>query len=194
MDVTFSTFASLVRLTLRSPREAAGLLLRLGLSAQSAWSALALLAVASALVMSGVSALTPMTGPEGEAMPVPGPFFWAGMLGFGMAVTALLMQGVGRWRGGSGTLPGAVLLVAWLQVIQLGLVFVEILLLGLLPPLAGLVEIASVVIYLWLLTHFVAELHGFRSVGLVLGGVLATFLVMVVVMALVLWTFIPAGI
>ena len=63
-----------------------------------------------------------------------------------------------------------------------------------LPPLAGLLEIASVVIFLWLLTNFVAELHGFQSVWKVLAGVLLTFVVMVIVLTVLLMPFFPAGI
>lgn len=194
MDVTIGGLVALLKLTFQAPRRAAAQLIQLGMPDSARWAALVLMAVASAIVMHAVAVMAPSVGPEGEVTALPGPFFWAGMVGFGMGMTALLAYGVGRWRGGRGTLPDAVLLVAWLQVVQLALVFVQMLLLVLVPPLASVLELASVVIFLWLLTNFVAELHGFRSVGMVLAGVLATFVVMVLVMTVVLLPFFPAGI
>ncbi|AWB48504.1 YIP1 family protein [Gemmobacter aquarius] len=194
MDVTVGGLVALLKLTFQNPRKAAAMIVQSGLPDNARWAALVLMAVASAIVMYAVSAMAPTIGPDGEVIAMPGPFFWAGMVGFGMGVTALLVYGVGRWRGGSGSLPDAVLLVAWLQVVQLALVFMQMVLLVVMPPLASLLEVASVVIFLWLLTNFVAELHGFRSVGMVLAGVIATFVVMVLVMTVVLLPFFPAGI
>lgn len=194
MDVTVGGLIGLFKLTFQAPRRAAALIMQAGLPDSARWAALVLMAAASAIVMSAVAAMSPTIGPDGEAVAMPGPFFWAGMVGFGMGVTALLVYGVGRWRGGRGSLPDAVLLVAWLQAVQLALVLVQMVLLVVMPPLAFLVEVASVVIFLWLLTNFVAELHGFRSAGMVLAGVIVTFVVMVLVMTVVLMPFFPAGI
>lgn len=194
MDLTVASIVALLKLTFQAPRQAAALLMKLGLPDNARWAALVLMAVASALVMYAVSEVAPTVGPDGEVLPTPGPFFWAGMVGFGMGMTAMLAYGVGRWRGGRGSMSDAVLLVAWLQVVQLALVAVQMLLLVVMPPLAAVLEIASVVIFLWLLSNFVAELHGFASVGRVAGGVLMTFVVMVIVMTVVLLPFLPAGI
>ena len=194
MNLTVGGLVALLKLTFQSPREAAAVLMRLPLPDAARWGALVLMAVTSALVMYGVSAAAPMVGPEGEVIATPGPFFWAGMVGFGMAMTALLAHAVGRWRGGRGTLPDAVLLVAWLQVVQLTLVAVQMVLLLVVPPLAAVLEIGSVVIFLWLLTNFVAELHGFQSLGRVFAGVIITFVVMVIVMTVLFLPFLPAGV
>lgn len=194
MELSLGAFVELLKLTFRAPRAAASALMKAQLPDGARWAALILMAVTSAIVMHAVSSLTPMVGPDGEVVPMPGPFFWAAMVGFGMSMTALLAYGVGRWRGGRGTLPDAVLLVAWLQVVQLVLVAAQLVLLLVLPPLAGLLELASVVIFLWLLTAFVAEMHGFPSTGRVLAGVLVTFGAVVLVMTVFLMPFMPAGI
>ncbi len=194
MELSFGAIAALLGLTLRAPRQAAALLMRAKLPDGARWAALALMAVLSAIVMYSVSSMAPVTGPDGAPLPMPGPFFWAGMVGFGMGLTALMAYGVGRWRGGRGTLPDAVLLVAWLQVVQLALVALQLVLLLLVPVLADLLEIGSVVVFFWLLTAFVAELHGFRSTGKVLAGVVLTFAAMVLAMTVLLLPFMPAGI
>lgn len=194
MDLTFGGLVALVQLTFRDPRQAAAVVKGLRVSDGARWMALVLMAVASAIVMHLVSSMAPPVGPDGEVIALPGPFFWAGMVGFGMCLTAVLAYGVGRWRGGRGTLPEAALLVAWLQVIQLVLVVLQLLIAVILPPLSGLLDVLSVVVFLWLLTNFVAELHGFRSVWKVLLGVVLTFAAAVVLLTLVLLPLMPTGV
>ena len=187
MDLTLSNLQALVALTLRDPRAAARILMRVPLSLQGRWIALALMAVLSALLMQVMGSLLPApTGPEGEELPQVGPFFWAGMVATGMVMSALMAHVVGRWRGGKGELPDAVILIAWLQFIQLLVVALQIGVMLVLPPVAAVLEVAGVLLFLWLLVNFVAEMHGFRSLGLVFIGVLLTFFGFVFVMSLVL--------
>jgi hypothetical protein len=103
-----------------------------------------------------------------------------------MVLTSLQVFAVGRWRGGRGELPDAVILIAWLQFIQLLVVAAQILLMIVLPAVAPVLEIAGVILFLWLLVNFVAEMHGFRSLGLVFLGVIITFVGFVFGMSLLL--------
>lgn len=176
MQLTVGNLAGLVRLTLTDPRLAARAVMAQPLPVQARWWALILTAVLSAFLMQAVTALLPpLPGPDGEAVTPIGPAIWAGMVASGMVMTVLLVHHVGRWRGGSGQLGDAVLLVAWLQFIQLLTVLLQIVVMLVLPFAAPLVEIGGVLLFLWLLVHFVAELHGFRSIGLVFLGVVVTF-------------------
>ncbi|MBU9698387.1 YIP1 family protein [Rhodobacteraceae bacterium HSP-20] len=176
MQLTVGNLAGLVRLTLGDPRLAARAVMAQPLPVQARWGALILTAVLSAFLMQAVTALLPpLPGPDGEAVTPIGPAIWAGMVASGMVMTVLLVHHVGRWRGGSGQLGDAVLLVAWLQFIQLLTVLLQIVVMLVLPFAAPLVEIGGVLLFLWLLVHFVAELHGFRSIGLVFLGVVVTF-------------------
>lgn len=176
MQLTVGNLAGLVRLTLGDPRLAARAVMAQPLPVQARWWALILTAVLSAFLMQAVTALLPpLPGPDGEAVTPIGPAIWAGMVASGMVMTVLLVHHVGRWRGGSGQLGDAVLLVAWLQFIQLLTVLLQIVVMLVLPFAAPLVEIGGVLLFLWLLVHFVAELHGFRSIGLVFLGVVVTF-------------------
>lgn len=187
MELTLANLSGLVRLTFAKPREAARVVLRQPLPMQARWGAIALMAVLSAVLMQGMAALLPPApGPDGTVLEPVGPFFWAGMVGFGMVLTAVLAHFVGRWRGGKGELADSVILVAWLQFIQLLLVVLQLALLVILPIAAPIVEIGSLVIFLWLLVNFVAEMHGFRSLGLVFLGVIITFVVAVFLMSLLL--------
>lgn len=187
MDLTFGNIAGLVALTLRDPRGAARVILRVPLPLSGRWAALVLMAVLSAVLMQALQALLPPpVAPDGTALEPVGPFFWAGMVAVGMVLTSLMVFAVGRWRGGKGELPDAVILIAWLQFIQLLVVAAQILLMVVLPFVAPVLEIVGVILFLWLLVNFVAEMHGFRSLGLVFLGVIITFVGFVFGMSLLL--------
>ncbi|MEN9411461.1 MAG: hypothetical protein RL216_3435 [Pseudomonadota bacterium] len=187
MDLSLGNIAGLVALTLRDPRGAARVILRVPLPLSGRWAALVLMAVLSAVLMQALQALLPPpVAPDGTTLTPVGPFFWAGMVAVGMVLTSLLVFAVGRWRGGRGELPDAVILIAWLQFIQLLVVAAQILLMIVLPAVAPVLEIAGVILFLWLLVNFVAEMHGFRSLGLVFLGVIITFVGFVFGMSLLL--------
>ena len=187
MEMTLANVAGLVRLTIAKPREAAQVVMRLPMTLQDRWAVVALMAVLSAFLMQAMAALIPPTvGPNGEVFQPVGPFFWAGMVAIGMVITASLAFAVGRWRGGKGELADAVILIAWLQFIQLLLVVLQLVLLVTVPVLTPVVEIGAVLLFLWLLVNFVAEMHGFRSLGLVFLGVIVTFVAAVFAMSILL--------
>ena len=187
MTLTFANIAALVRLTLTQPRAAAAAVMRLPLPMSGRWSALLLAAALSAMLMQVLAAmLPPAVGPDGQALRPVGPLVWAGMVTVGMMITAGLAHSVGRWRGGKGEFPDALILVAWLQFLQLLLVAVQILLMAVLPALAPLAEIGGVLLFLWLLVNFVAEMHGFKSLGMVFLGVILTFVATVFALSIVM--------
>lgn len=187
MELTLANVMGLVRQTFADPRVAAQVVLRLPMPLQARWAAVALMAVLSAVLMHLMSGLMPpAVGPDGQVLPAISPFFWAGMVGFGMVMTALLAFVVGRWRGGRGELADAVILVAWLQFIQLLIVVIQLVVLVALPVLAPIVEVGAVLIFLWLLVNFVAEMHGFRSLGMVFLGIVVTFVLAVFGMTILL--------
>jgi hypothetical protein len=66
------------------------------------------------------------------------------------------------------------------------MVVLQLVLLVTVPLLTPVVEIGAVLLFLWLLVNFVAEMHGFRSLGLVFLGVVVTFVVAVFSMSLLL--------
>lgn len=194
MDLTLSTLLALARLTVQSPREGAQAVMRLPLPGNAKWVALLLLAVISAILMQVMAILLPPVTPDGTPVTPVGPFFWTGMVAGGMVLTTVLVYRIGKWRGGVGRFEDALILVVWLQFIQLLLVMVQLVLLFILPPLATLVEVVAVALFLWLLTNFVAELHRFRSLGLVFLGVILTFVAAVLVMSVLLMPFISMGV
>jgi hypothetical protein len=193
MEPTLANLLSLARLSITAPREAARAIMALRMPMNARWAALVLMAVCSALVMHLMAVLMPSYTADGLPAELIGPFVWAGTVSFGMIITALLVHYVGRWRGGTGRFADALILVTWLQFIQLLLVIVQLVLMLVIPPLVPVFEILTIVIFLWLLTNFVAEVHGFKSHWMVFGSVIATFLVAVFLLSLLLLPFLSVG-
>ena len=155
------------------------------------WQALALLLVASTWlkVLGGI--LFPVD-PE-----LAGPLL-ADPLMMGLAeaaisvLTVFVIFWVGRAVGGTGSLGGAIALVTWMQfvllIVELGVLFLGVFA----PGLAVILWVMGLIMTFWILTHFIAVLHGFASAGMVFAGILVTLFVMVVLMS-ILFSLLGAG-
>ena len=161
--------------TLRAPRPTFAQLHRMSLPAEALWIGLALTVVLSMIfgvLMTLVLGASPAEAdPEAVAV-APDPV----VLGFAqfaiLTVSVFLIHKVGRMMGGRGDFPGAILAVAWLQFVLTCLQIVQTAVI-LFSPILGLpIFIAGLVIFFWLLTSFIAELHGFTSLGRVFGMIL----------------------
>ncbi len=155
--------------TVRQPRPTFGRLMSLNLPRDVLWQALALTLILSTLITELTSVfLAP--APDGGF--VISPLMLVTVQAAVPVLTIFLIHWLGRGMGGTGRLEDAILAVTWLQVVMLGLQLVQIVALALLPPLSGIVVIAGLALFLYLLTAFIAELHGFASMGRVFGMIL----------------------
>jgi hypothetical protein len=161
MTLTLNSLLAMVWRTVRNPREGATELLSLGVPREALWPALALVVVLSILFAQVTSLL--MTGQAGMGgMPI-GPAATGFVQLLLLVVMVFAIFWIGRAMGGSGSFEEAILLVAWLQFIMVCLQVVQAAALLILPPVAGLIGVAGLVLFLWLLTNFIAVLHGFSS-------------------------------
>lgn len=159
--------------TFREPRETFRRILNLGLSIQEVWLALATVTAVTAFLFH-ITAMVAVRMDGNLAMGAVGPLL-AGAIEFaGLALIGLLIFWGGRMFGGVGSLTDALLAVVWLQTVLDAIQVVQLVLMLILPVVSGLIGLASVGAMFWLITVFVAELHGFRSrfktlIGIVLG-------------------------
>lgn len=180
--------AGLAQLTLQDPKQAARVLLAEGVPLRARSAGLLLVAILSAITASiqitGREALDPLSAFM-LASPVRATIFqW-----LFLSVSVVLIHRVGRAFGGTGSFADALLIVVWLQVIMLGFQVLQLAVAPLAPAFSGLIGLVSFMIYLWLLTVFISELHGFVARGLVflamvITGVAAGFLLVVLLILL----------
>ena len=98
-----------------------------------------------------------------------------------LALTVLLTVRVGRLFGGKGRFWDGLALLVWLNVVVIVVEAAQLLVLAVMPPIRGVIEIvafAPLVWLTWVYANFVAELHGFQNAFFVLGAMLLTALVL----------------
>lgn len=111
----------------------------------------------------------------------------AGMIGASLLViTIFAIYWVGRIFGGVGRFDQAILTILWLQFVMLIAQSVMLLLAFFASGLAAMVNVSATVLTFWILSHFIAEMHGFKSVGLVFLMIILTIIAMLVGLAVIL--------
>lgn len=186
MDFSLTSLISLVGDTIRAPREGARRILALGLPMSARWSALALMAVLSALLTHFSFGLMSADHKAEMALVMASPVRTAVLQGLLLLIMVHSVHWFGRLRGGKGTFADALMLVVWLQFILLCLQVTQIIAQVLVPPVGDILGIVGLVLFFWLLTHFVAELHGFTSLRMVFVSIVLTMLGVGIVIGLVL--------
>ncbi|APX88732.1 hypothetical protein BV394_02455 [Brevirhabdus pacifica] len=160
--------------TVTDPKGVAHRLMGLGLPRPVLWQAVTLVVVLSVMLAQVTAFLAPMA--MGMEAMLGGPLV-LGVIQIGLTVLMILGTFyIGRGFGGTGTLDDTILLIAWLQVVMILLQVVQTVLLVVLPPLAAVVGVAGLVIFVWIYINFVAALHGFASLGLVFAGAVVSLL------------------
>lgn len=167
---------SLAQLTLQNPRLAARELLTEGVPMRARTGGLLLVAVVSALLASLQVGTRPQDLDPLSAFMLASPFRAAVVQWLFLALSVVLIHRVGRAFGGRGSFPDALLIVVWLQVLTLVLQVLQLVATFVAPPLAGVIGLGGFVLFLWLMTAFIAELHGFASRGLVFVGMVLSAL------------------
>lgn len=165
---------ALALLTLQDPRQAARVLLAEDVPIPARTAGLLLVAVVSALLASLQVGSDPQALDPFSAFMLASPFRAAVFQWLFMALSVVLIHRVGRAFGGRGSFPDAMLVVVWLQLLMLALQVLQLVATVLAPPLAGVIGMVGLGVFLWLMTTFIAELHGFASRGLVFLGIVLT--------------------
>lgn len=184
MDLTLPFLAGLVKDTLRDARGTAQRLMRAGVPAQAGWIGAAVIAVVSAILAHVTFGL--MAARQGGGAALPSPLMTAAFQYVVLVVTVLGVHHIGRRFGGRGSFGNALLLVVWLQFVLVVVQGLQLVALLVLPPVADLLSVAGLVLFLWLLTAFVTELHGFQSLGRVLVGIILSIFGAAMAVAIVL--------
>jgi len=181
MDTSFSALAALIRETLARPQDAARVVMRANLPMQSRWEALALVVVLSALL--GQIGMFLVAGENGGAA---GPVQASLIQAIALGLTVVGAHVIGRAMGGLGSFGDALVLVAWLQGVMVVAQALQLVALVILPPVSVLIGVLSMVLFLWLLTNFVAVLHGFESLGKVFAAIMLSAFGLAVVLVIIL--------
>ncbi|WP_022703758.1 Yip1 family protein [Pseudorhodobacter ferrugineus] len=185
MDFTPAFLMRMVVETLRAPRRGAAMILDFGFAPMVGWMALLLMAVASTVLTHISFAMMPPEAREIWGAAMGSPIRTAMLQWVVLLISVHAIHKVGRKMGGTGSLNGAVVLVAWLQFILLCVQIAQLVTQALVPPVSDMLGILGLVLFLWLMTNFVAELHGFTNLALTFFGIFLTVIVAAIVLAVI---------
>ncbi|GGD31822.1 YIP1 family protein [Sinisalibacter lacisalsi] len=171
--------------TVPEPRKVARDVQNLDLSRAVLWQILALILVVTTILGVIASVLFP-TDPEAFGGLFANPLVTGIAQASISVLTVFGIYWVGRMAGGTGSFDQAMLTVIWLHFVLLN-IEIGILVLGLFAPgLAMLLWVIGLVLTFWILSHFIAEMHGFNNAGMVFVGILLTMFAAMVVFSIVL--------
>lgn len=166
------SLAALVATTFRDPAAAARQVLSLRLPRRALGHSLAFVVVTSTILTYVQGVILGVTQP---IMPFAStPIALAIAQGGILLLVVHAVHRVGAALGGRGDLDGALAAVTWVEFVLLLVQLVQTFLLLVAPPVGAIVGLASIGLFLWLLTVFTAELHGFSSRWRVFMGIVLT--------------------
>ncbi len=159
--MTPSFLRDLVVLTIKSPAEAARLLLGLSVPREALWTGLALVAVLNGLLFALTNLLVPGPSPLPEVFLVPS--LYTVLVAGGLLLSIYALYWTGRLMGGTGTLDEIMLAILWLQGLRVVLMVIVIVLIMTVPALSALLVFAASIYGLYILVHFVNQAHRLES-------------------------------
>ncbi len=187
MTWTFQNLMSLVGHTLRDPKEGASTILNFALPRAIIWQLLAVVVLISVVLGHATQALFSSGSSEFANPPFAlSPFSAVVVHGALLVVTVYSAFWIGKIFGGNGSFEEALLLITWMQFIFVVLQVAQTVSLLFFPVVASLIGLIGFCLFFWLLTNFIAVLHGFKSLGLVLAGIIGSVIGIVVVLSIML--------
>lgn len=166
LDYTPRGLASAAIDTLRNPRAGAARVMAENLPVPVLWTML--VTVVALSVVLGQGSLLVVTGGAAADNPyLANPLVMWGLQCALLFVMVHAIHHIGRAMGGQGVFEDTLALVVWLQFVMACLQVVQTAALFILPPVADIIGIVGLVVFMWLLTQFTAVAHGFTRLGMV---------------------------
>ena len=166
LDYTLRGLVSAALDTLRNPRAGAARIIAEDLPALVLWTMLVTV-VAVSVVLGQGSLLLVSGGAVAENPYLANPLVMWGLQCALLFVMVHAIHHIGRAMGGMGVFEDTLALVVWLQFVMACLQVVQTAALFILPPVADIIGVIGLVVFMWLLTQFIAAVHGFTRLGLV---------------------------
>ncbi len=174
-----ATLGGLLRLardTVVDPKEGANIVLSFAPPRQALWLMFGLILVVSVFFAELSALLTPAPATPDPNAPEISPTILGLLQAALLFLSILAVHHIGRAFGGTGQFEEAFLLMLWLQFILICAQVLQVIALLILPVFSGLIFIAAIALFFWLLVNFIAVLHGFQSLGQVFVMVIVTML------------------
>ena len=136
---------------------------------------MAIVVLLSTLLSYGAGYFAPiMQGPTIWDPILKSPYLLAIVQMSGLVITVFVVFWVGRAGGGTGRFADCISVVTWIQFVLFCVQFLQAVAVFVVPQIAGTIGLFALVLLFWLMTNFIAELHGFKSLTRVFAMIMAT--------------------
>jgi hypothetical protein len=181
MNITMQSATRTLWATIVDPAVAAQRALDLRVSLPTLWTALALVAVLNVLMLALLQAVSPAQTVMQEQGMVLTPFSYAAIITVFLFLLVYTLYHIGRMMGGQGTVEDSLTIVVLFQCVAVALEAVQVVLVVISPPIAGIFGLISLAIMLRCILNFVNVMHRFENLGkaflAVLFAIIATALI-----------------
>lgn len=171
--------------TIPEPRKIARELFGLGLDRGTLWMILVLLLTVSCGLSVAIGAMFP-PDPSFDGTIFANPLMTSIAESSIAVIAVFLLFWVGRMFGGVGRFEDAIMTVIWMEFVLLLFSMLTVLFMLFAPSIGVLFWVMGSVTSLWVLSHFTAEFHGFKSALSVFFGMFLSAFIILMVVALML--------
>ncbi len=171
--------------TVPEPRKVARDVFAVQLPRTALWQMLALMLVCMTFLGVIRSILFPVDPEFADAL-LAKPLVVGAVQAAASVITVFLIYYIGRMTGGTGSFPQAIKTVVWMQFVLLILELGSVFFLVIAPGFALLTGLFAVFMSFWILSHFIAEMHGFASPLSVFFGIVMTAISLSVLLSMLL--------
>lgn len=159
----FGEIGNLVVLTLREPGRAVTVMRDMALPVPSRWMVLVLAVCLSTLLAGMARIIFPLPAEDPLSQLLSSPFTLA-LVQFGALVfSAMVVTVIGRSFGGHGSFEDALLLIAWVELILVGLQAMQLMVMVVVPASGALMSVLAFALSIYLTIALTKALHGFQS-------------------------------
>ncbi|MEP4195912.1 MAG: Yip1 family protein [Aliishimia sp.] len=168
--------------TVQDPAQAAQLVMSVPMVRRDIWLGVIAVACLNALFSSLLTAMSPVTTQEAQALPLlavsplPKALIIAGLL----VLLSHVLTWVGRAMGGSGQIDDMLKLMVWMQLVAMVLQALNLVILIAVPLIGSILVMAIVIIMFRILLNFIKVGHGFTTMGNAALVLFASFIGMIV--------------
>ncbi|MFT4015043.1 MAG: YIP1 family protein [Paracoccus sp. (in: a-proteobacteria)] len=153
----------LMVLTLRDPALAVQAMRRVDPPVPARWMVLALAVCFSTLLAGLARVIFPLSGGDPLSQILSRPWALAAVQFAALVISAGAVTVIGRAFGGKGRFDEALLLIAWVELILVGLQAVQLLFLLVFPASGSIMSMLAFALSIYLTVSLTKALHGFRS-------------------------------
>lgn len=159
-------------LTVQQPAEGLRALVALQLDRNTLWTSLALVTVISVILFQLDVLLDPELAQIAGMRTLPA--LMGVIQGCFLVVMVFAIYWIGQALGGLGGFNDAIVAVTWLQFIMVLIQVAQTVLILISPAVSGMLGIFGIGVFFYLLTYFIAAIHGFTSLARVFMMIIAT--------------------